>query len=242
MSWAAVIVGGASLIGGAMANKGAKDAAKAGNKGAQAGIDEQRRQFDKFQENIDPYLQYGQGQLGQLGALSRGDYSGFENSPDYLYAQQAGTLALDRGATARGNLWGGGADADRIALGQGLATQYLNNYRNSLQWGAQLGQNSAVGAGSLGQSSANAISGLYGQMGQNNANAAIGGANAWGNALGGVAGAAGMYLGGRQSSYSQPAQGGYGAFAPNQGGGGGYSTNPIVSSNYGWMNGGGYGG
>jgi hypothetical protein len=200
--WGAAIIAGGAIAGGAMQSNAAKKAAKEGNAGTLAGIEEQRLAREQFQNNINPYLQLGQGAISELTKLNTGDYSSFMGAPDYLYARQAGTTALDRGATANGNLWGGGADADRIALAEGLATQSLGNFRNQLMGTVSLGQNSAVGAGSLGQSSANAISGLYGQMGQNNANSQINQANAWSNALGGVTNAAGQYLGGRQTSYS----------------------------------------
>jgi hypothetical protein len=213
------------------AGNAAEDAANKANQGTQAGINEQKRQFDQFQTNINPYLEMGKTSIGGLNALNSGDYSGFENSPDYLYAQQAGTQRLDAGAAAHGNLWGGGADADRIALGQGLATQYMGNYRNALQYGATLGQNSAVGAGQLGQQNANSIAGAYGAMGQNSGNAGIANANAWGNFAGQAANLGGQYMASRQSSYQVPQTGtaDYGAFNPNQN----YYANSTLGSGYG---------
>lgn len=197
----AIATVGAAVIG---ANA-AGDAADSANAGQQAGIAEQRAAREQFQQNINPYLDFGKTSMGQLNALNGGDYSGFMNSPDYLAAQQASGQMLDRSAAARGGFMGGGADADRVALGQQLATQYLGNYRNSLQFGTQLGQNSAVGAGQQGQQSANAISGAYGQMGANAGNAGLAQASIYGNALGGLGNMAGQYMGQRSSSYQQPA-------------------------------------
>lgn len=211
MSWGMVIAGAATVIGGAISADAAGDAADSANKGQDAAIREQRLAREQFQGNIDPYLQFGQNAMGQLGQLNAGDYSGFMNSPDYLAAMQGGTQAVNRAAI--GNLSGGGTAADLQALGQRNAAGYLGQYRNSLQFGAQLGQNSAVGAGQMGLQSANAIGGAYGQMGINSGNAAIGQANAWGNAVSGLSGLAGQYFGQRQSSY-QPAS--YGGFSPNQ--------------------------
>lgn len=234
--WGAAIIAGGALVGGAMQSKAAKDAAKAGNAGAQAGIDEQRRQFDITQNNIAPYLGLGQGAVGQLGQLNSGDYSGFLNSPDYLAAQQLGTEQLDAGATASGNLWGGGADADRIQFGQQLATQHLGSFRNSLMDSARLGQNSAVGLGQMGQQNANAISGLYGNIGQNNAQGAINQGNAWSGALNGIAGAAGQFMGGRTSSYAQPQQQGSGQPVSNWGQQNFATQQPWYGNNYGNFN------
>lgn len=211
MSWGMVIAGAATVIGGAISADAAGDAADSANKGQDAAIREQRLAREQFQDNINPYLEFGQNAMGQLGQLNAGDYSGFMNSPDYLAAQQGGTQAINRAAI--GNLSGGGTAADLVKFGQQNAAGYLGNYRNSLQFGAQLGQSSAVGAGLQGQQSANAISGAYGQMGANSGNAAIAQGNAWGNALGGIASLGNQYLGQRQSSY-QPTN--YGAFTPNQ--------------------------
>ena len=91
-----------------------------------------------------------------------------------------------------------------MAFGQGLASQQLGSYRNSLFNMAQMGQNAAVGAGGMGQQSANALGSLFAGQGQAQAAGAVNQANAWGNALQGLAGVAGQYAGQRQSSYQQP--------------------------------------
>jgi hypothetical protein len=214
MSWGLVVAGVATVAGAAISADAAGDAADKANKGQDASIAEQRAAREQFQENISPYLEFGQTSIGQLNALNGGDYSGFMNSPDYLGALQGGTQAINRAAI--GNLSGGGTAADLQNFGQRNAANYLNNFRGALQFGVNAGQNAAVGAGQMGQQSANAIGGAYGQMGINSGNAAIGQANAWGDAAGGLASLAGQYFGQRQSSYAQPQQDGYGAFAPNQ--------------------------
>lgn len=125
-------------------------------------------------QGFDPYAQAGESNLNRLNALMGGDYSGFTNSPDFRAAQDIGLRQLDRSAAARGSLYSGGADADRIALGQQLASQYLSNYRNALSGLAGMGMqargqqanlagnmaNIAIGAG---QARASA----YQQQGQN---------------------------------------------------------------------------
>jgi hypothetical protein len=145
---------------------------KAGEKGADAQSDasaaniaEQRRQFDIAQENQRPFLEAGVGALGRQEQYLSGDTSGFQNSADYKFAVDQGFKGLDRGAAARGALYSGGADADRIALGQGLATQYANNYWDKLARQAGQGQASAQNLGGLGANVAN-------QIGANNNNAA----------------------------------------------------------------------
>ena len=199
----AAMVGGVATAGAAkMSSDAAKKAGRAAEAGAQAGVLEQRNAQEQFQQNITPYLNAGQGALTGLNALAQGDYSGFQNSPDYLWALEQGVQAQDRSAAARGSLYSGGHQADLMRFGQGLASQQLGTYRNSLMDLARLGQNSAVGAGQLGQQSANAISGLHAGAAQARGDVAINQANAWGNALNGIAGAAGGYVGQRQSSYT----------------------------------------
>lgn len=201
MSWGAVAIAAGSVIGGALSNKGAKDAAKAQGAAGDAAIYEQRAAREQFQQNIAPFLNAGQQALPQLNALASGDYSGFLNSPDYQFANQQGLQALDRSAAARGSLFSGGADADRIAFGQGLASQQLGTHRNYLMNLASMGQNAAVGAGTAAQNTANSIGSILQNQGQAQAAGAINSANSWGNALQGVAGAAGNYLGQRGSAY-----------------------------------------
>ena len=199
----AAMVGGVATAGAAkMQSDAAKKAGNASNAAAQQAVAEQQRQFDTFQQNIQPYLGAGQNALANLTALNSGDYSGFNQSPDYLWAQQQGTQALDRSAAARGSLYSGGHQADLMQFGQGLASQQLGSYRNAQMSMAQLGQNSAVGAGSLGQQNANALGQLYAGQGAAQGNMAINQANSWGNALQGIAGLAGQYSTQRQSAYT----------------------------------------
>ncbi|ALN79509.1 hypothetical protein [Lysobacter antibioticus] len=197
----AALAAGATIYSAKKQGDAAKDASRAGQQSAQMGIDEQRRQFDTFQQNIQPYMGAGTNALGQMTALNGGDFSSFKQSPDYQFAFDQGLQAINRGAAARGGLRSGGNDVDLVNYGQGLATQNYGNYYNRLAGLASMGQNAAVGAGSLGQQSANAIGQLYGQQGQAAAGGAINQANAQTNALGSLAGIAGQYLGNRQSSY-----------------------------------------
>lgn len=181
MSMVAVAIGGSALVGAWSANKSAS-AAKSAGRDANA---ESARQFDINQENQRPWLEAGSAALEQQQRLLRGDYSGFLESPDYQAALQLGTRQLDNGATAAGNLWGGGADADRIQFGQQLASQNLGNYWNRLAGLSNTGQTAANQLGAYGQNYAqqygqnqwgvaNARASAYGQM----ANAATGAINA----------------------------------------------------------------
>lgn len=162
MSWVAAAV---AVVGGVAQHQASKKAAKAGQAGEAAAIAEQQRQYDQTRADNMPWLQAGQGALAKLEALNNGDYSGFNQSPDYLWAQESGVNALDRSAAARGNLFSGGHSVDLTKFGQGNATQYLGNYRGSLQSLAGVGQTAANNLGVFGQNAADSIGQGYRNQG-----------------------------------------------------------------------------
>lgn len=88
---------GLAIAGGAMQ---ARSARRAGQAQAQAAAQAQGF-HTQAREGFTPYQQAGEQNLNRLNALMGGDYSGFQNSPDYLAAQEEGMKALDRGAAAR---------------------------------------------------------------------------------------------------------------------------------------------
>jgi hypothetical protein len=150
----AVIAGGASI---AASNK----AAGAAEKGANAATAETRRQFDVTQQNMAPWLQAGGDALKLQNQYLAGDTSGFENSPDYKFAVAQGFKGLNRMEAANSAYGSGGADADRIALGQGLATQYANNYWAKLSGLSGTGQSTAQQLGTFGANAAQSIGNNY---------------------------------------------------------------------------------
>lgn len=208
MPWGAAV---GAVAGEVLSNSAANKAAKAQQKAAQAAIDEQRRQFDLTRQDQLPFLQAGQNALGLQQRFLAGDTSGFENSPDYQFAVQQGTRQLDAGAASRGNIWGGGTDADRIQLGQGLATQYANNYWNKLAGQANQGQVSANTLGSLGANMANNIGNYNVNAGEGRASSYIAQGNNWNNTLNQLGNIAANYFNSRGNPGSTPSTGsGYG--------------------------------
>jgi len=235
----AVVAGAASAYGAYQQGQAAKDAARSANRGIDQGIAEQRRQFDLMRGDLMPYMDFGKGGIDLWNKLMAGDYSGFENSPDYLYARDQTQQGVERGAASRGSLYSGGTNVDLANALNGIASQNLGRYQSNLFNQIGIGQNAASGAASLGQQNANALSNLYMQRGQNSADAAINSANAWSNGLAGIGSALGALGGARQSSYKAP-QTGWGAFTPNQGssGGIGYTggyQNWLSNLGNGWM-------
>jgi len=164
--WGAIIGAVGSWLGNHEANKGNNDATKAGLQGYQQYIDELKREFDINNGNHQPWLDAGKGALSGLQQLLAGNYSGFENSPDYKFALDQGLHASDMSAAAHGSLYSGGHSADLTKYAEGLATSNLGNYRHALESLAGVGQSAADNLGAYGSNYANSLGNAYSNMGQ----------------------------------------------------------------------------
>ncbi len=210
----AAVIGAVGVLGAAsMSKDAANSAANKAKRGTDAAIAEQQAAREQFQTNVAPFLQFGQSGIPRLQALLD-DPNSIQDSAAYQWRFNQGLQGLDRSAAARGNMFGGGHQADVVKFGQGLASQEYDSQWNRLWNIAAMGQNAAVGAGTAAQNTANAIGSLQVQQGINAGNAAIAQGNAYGSALQGLAGLAGQYMGNR-SAYQQPTQQtNWGAFTP----------------------------
>jgi hypothetical protein len=171
MSWVAVGVGVAGIVvGGISQDRAADKAANAATKGNNAAIAEQRAAREQFQTNIAPFLDFGKTGISGLQALLANPDS-IQDSAAYQWRFDQGMQGLDRTAAARGNMFGGGHQADVVKFGQGLASQEYGDQWNRLWNIATMGQNAAVGAGSAAQQSANAIGGYLSNNGAISASA-----------------------------------------------------------------------
>lgn len=159
--------------------KAAKGAANAAQQGYDAATAEQARQYDQSRADNMPWLQAGQNALAQMQQLNSGNFSSFTESPDYQFARDQGLQGIDRSAAARGALYSGGADADRMTFASGLASQNYNNYYNRLAGLAGAGQTAGSGLAALGQNYANAVG--NNAIGAGNARASVYGQNAYAN-------------------------------------------------------------
>lgn len=205
MASAAVAIG-SSLIGGYFQNKASKDATKAQTSAANQSIAAQQAALAQMRGDLMPYNQ------GGLGALANLTGNNYEASPGYQYLKDEMVSGIDASAAARGQLYSGGHSLDLARHVNGLAAQDYNNWWNRNMGLAQLGQNSAAGAGMAGMGAANQIGSAYGNMGQAQANGAIAQGNNWANTISNVGTGLGSILGGA----SAPAYGG-GATASSYG-------------------------
>jgi hypothetical protein len=191
----AAAVGGAVVAGGIYSSsqqgKAAGKAADAQSEASQAGIEEQKRQFDAMQALLKPYVTAGnqslsaqQDLLGLNGTNAQQQaINGIKAGPAYTSAMQSGANLITQNAAATGGLRGGNTQDALSRYGGDLLTTLTQNQFSNLGGLTSIGQNSAAQTGNAGMQSANNISTLLAQQGSANA----GGYIAQGNANAGMA-------------------------------------------------------
>jgi hypothetical protein len=241
---AAVIGGVATLGGGLIAAGGAK---KAANVQAQSAREAQAANERALERQIglqEPFRQAGltaQDEIMKLlgiggdasvegyGSLAKPfGQADFEQDPGYAFRQAEGMRALERSASARGNLLSGGTLRGIQRFGQDLASQEYGNAFNRYQIERSARLNPLQSLMGSGQSATNVMTGNVGQSSQNEqgnimgvgqarASGYVGSANALGGALSSIGQAAASFpLMQAQMNYlNQGAPGGFGGTANN---------------------------
>lgn len=152
----------------------AKDASKAQQKATEAGMAEQRRQFDIMQQLMQPYVDQGKGALaGQNDLLGLNGFGkqqsaigNIENSPFFKSQYQQAENALLQNASATGGLRGGNIQE---ALADNRSNLLFGNVQQQLQnlsGVASNGQSAAAGLGGNGLTFGNNIAQGYQDIGQ----------------------------------------------------------------------------
>ncbi len=207
MAVTATVVGSLAVAGATVyaANKqgeAANAAAGAQSDAAQAGIDEQQRQFDAVQKLLSPYVQAGTGALsGQqdLAGLNGPEaqqkaIDALQNSSQFQAQVKQGENGILQNASATGGLRGGNVQGALAQFRPAMLNQLINDRYSQLGGLTTLGQNSAAGVGAAGQGMANQVSTLLGQQGAAQAGAALAQgqqAQGYANAFSGLAGTLG---------------------------------------------------
>ena len=186
----ALISGGTQLIGGFLGDKeqtkAAGAAAGAQVEAARLGTEEQRRQFDRLQELLSPYVEAGTGALGGQQALlglqgqeaQQQAISGIEQSPYFQSLVQQGETGILQNASATGGLRGGNVQGALAQFRPSMLQSLIENQYSKLGGIAQQGQASAAGVGAAGLQTGTNISNLLAQSGQAQAGAALAGGQA----------------------------------------------------------------
>lgn len=204
MSGIATAVVAGSVITGYMGSKAqssaAQTAAGAQEAATMMSIEEQRRQFDKLQEVLAPYVAAGTGGEGVEGALQaqqalvglRGPEEqaaairAVEASPEMAAMVRQGEEALLQRASATGGLRGGNVQAALAQFRPQMLSQLINQQYERLGGLTRIGQASAAGVGAAGMEQAGAISNLLAQQGAAQAGAALASGQAQAQMWGGI--------------------------------------------------------
>lgn len=170
-----------------------------------------RNAYDEQKSIFEPYSEAG---VSSLSQLQSGDFAkNLEMDPGYQFRLKQGQNALRGGASAQGNLNSGATLKALERYGQDYASnEYQNAYQRNYDRLSQLAglgynakQNQFNASGSYGNSLSNNMMSYGNQVSNNftglgNAQAAnqIAQQNSQNQLLGSLAGAAGMYYGGRK--------------------------------------------
>lgn len=189
-SIATAVIGGA-VIGGIASSRSAGKAADAQTEAAEMSTEEQRRQFDKVQELLKPYVDQGNAAVGAQGDLlglngpekQQAAIDALKTSPEYTTLAQQGEEAILQNASATGGVRGGNTQGALAQFRPQLLAQLIESRFGKLGSVAGLGQASAAGTAAAAQSTGDNISALLTQAGQAKAGAYL----AQGQAVSGVA-------------------------------------------------------
>jgi len=220
---ATAIIGGAVIgaIGSYYAQTEAADTAAGAQRDAsQAAIAEQRRQQAEMERLLAPYMQAGQGALGQQQALlglggpeaQRAAIAQLEQGPQFQAMVEQGETAILQNASATGGLRGGNTQAALAQFRPQMLSQLINQQMAQLGGLSGMGQQSAMGAAGYGQQGTQGVIGQLGAQGQAAAGAALAQGQGMANIFGGVGGAFGT-LGGLGAMGRGPLAGGGGGAA-----------------------------
>jgi hypothetical protein len=179
-----LIAVGGNLLSSSMQSDAASEAAGAQSGAAQAGIDEQRRQFDEIQRLLAPYVQAGQPALaGMQNLIGLGGaeaqqqaIAGIEQSPLLQALTRQGEEAILQRASATGGLRGGNVQAALAQFRPQMLQQALEQQYSRLGGLTSLGQQSAARVGTAGMETGVNVGNLLQQQGAARAGGALGSA------------------------------------------------------------------
>jgi hypothetical protein len=189
MSGVATAVVGTAVVGGYVQSKAAERAGRAQERGAEAGIAEEQRQFDALQKLLAPYVEAGTGAIGGQQALlgltgpeeQAAAIEAIKQSPQFRTLTQQGEEAILQNAAATGGVRGGNVQGALAQYRPQILSQLIESQFNKLGQVANLGQASAAGVGAAGQTTGTNIANLLAQRGQAQAGTALAQGQAAGN-------------------------------------------------------------
>jgi hypothetical protein len=198
----ALSIGGA-LLGGDNSSNSADAAAQAQYQSAQAGIDEQHRQFDYIQNLLKPFVSAGTGALaGQQDILGlngntaqQSSINNITNSPYFGAMKAQGEDSILQNASATGGLRGGNTQLALSQFSPNLLNQLIQQQYSNLGGLTNNGISAANGTGAFGANSSNQITSLLGQQGAAQAGNALAQGNANNTMINGISSGIGSIVG-----------------------------------------------
>jgi hypothetical protein len=198
---AALISGGASIVGGLMAGQSAKKGAQIQADAMREAAAYEKQMFDVQNENQRPYREAGYSALGDIAGMKpyltkqfgpEDFQAGID--PSYNFRLEQGNIAATNMANRSGGAIGGNALRGLVDFGQGLAsTEYGNvfdrfqkqrgNIYNNLASIAGLGQTSLGQTGQLSSNTAQSVGGSIAGAGSAIGGGQIAAGNAYGSGL-----------------------------------------------------------
>jgi hypothetical protein len=190
----AILMIGGSVGSAVMQSNAARSAAGEQTEAAEKGIAEQRRQFDRMQALLEPYVSAGGTALSQqmaLGGMSgpeaqQAAIAAIEGGQEFETLTRSGEEAILQQASATGGIRGGNVQSSLAQFRPQVLSSLINQQYGRLGGLTTLGQNAAVGTGNAGMQTGANIANLYGEQGAAAAGSALATGSAWGNALGGM--------------------------------------------------------
>ncbi len=200
---AGIAAGGATLVSGYMQGEAAKDAASTQAQASEAGIQEQRRQFDVVQKLLEPYVTGGTKAFEQQQALvgvqgpeaQRAAIAALEQGPAFQALQQQGENALLQQASATGGLRGGNVQAALAQFRPQLLSQLIEQQYGQLGGLAKYGQASAAGTGAAAQETGSNVAQLLAAQGAAQAGGQLAAGKAFGSIPAAISGGLGIFSG-----------------------------------------------
>lgn len=215
MPWGAAIMAVGAVASSAVQSNAAKKAANAQQEATDAGMAEQRRQYDQTREDFAPWRDAGKAALGTLVEDMDKPTTSADvmSDPGYQFGLDQGQRALNQKIAAGGGRVSGAAikaatrfGTDYASTGYNAAYQRRQERLRRLENIAGLGQTATGGTASAGTSTANALTNLITSQGDATAAYHVARGGIWGNAINQLASMGARSFGGGASG------GGFGGY------------------------------
>jgi hypothetical protein len=200
-----VLGGIASIAGGVIGSKGAKDAGKASAAGMERGAGYLQNFGQQLRSDFEPYVASGRNALARLD-----DPNAFEASPGYGFVRDEALDAVKTQQNALGRLASGNTLAALSDRAAGLASTEYGNWWDRTSNLAGMGLNATGNQASIGANNAGNVANLFAGAGAAKGSGIAGAADAWGNTLSDIGGFIGYGTGKKPKQVKPNPLAGYG--------------------------------